>query len=104
MKPIVKTGGKPIVLNRNNRREMFRTKELLRIGVGRGTKWGNPYRIKDYSNPEERLQVIELYRINVLPKFSQAELETLRGRNLICYCAPLPCHADLLLEAANSGE
>ena len=95
---------KPIVLNRNDRREMFRTKELIRINIGRGTKWGNPYRIKDYNNPEERLQVIELYRINELPKFSQAELKTLRGRNLVCYCAPLPCHGDLLLEAANRGE
>jgi hypothetical protein len=87
---------KPIVLNQRGR--SFSNA----VYIGRGTKWGNPYRIKDYNNPEERLQVIELYRINELPKFSQAELETLRGRNLVCYCAPLPCHGDVLLEAANT--
>jgi len=87
---------KPVVLNKRDRSSS--NGEY----IGRGSKWGNPYRIKDYSNPEERLQVIELYRINELPKFSQAELETLRGRNLVCYCAPLPCHGDVLLEAANT--
>ena len=86
---------KPVVLNKRD------SSTSNAVYIGRGSKWGNPYRIKDYSNPEERLQVIELYRINELPKFSQAELETLRGRNLICYCAPLPCHGDVLLEAAN---
>ena len=86
---------KPVVLNKRNR------DTSNGVYIGRGTKWGNPYRIKDYSNPEERLQVIELYRINILPKFSQQELETLKGRTLVCYCAPKPCHGDLLLQAAN---
>ena len=86
---------KPVVLNKRNR------DTSNGVYIGRGTKWGKPYRIKDYSNPEERLQVIELYRINILPKFSQQELETLKGKNLVCYCAPKPCHGDLLLQAAN---
>ena len=93
---------KPVVLNKMSKFRGISTS--TGVYIGRGSKWGNPYRIKDYRNPEERLQVIELYRINELPKFSQAELETLRGKNLICYCAPLPCHGDLLLEAANRGE
>jgi len=28
-------------------------------------------------------------------------LGELRGKDLICWCAPLPCHADILLELAN---
>jgi hypothetical protein len=31
-------------------------------------------------------------------------LPELRGRNLVCWCAPLPCHADVLLELANVTE
>ena len=70
------------------------------IYIGRGSKWGNPYKIKDYSDPNDRAQVIELYRKNVLPRFSTEELAVLKGQDLLCYCAPQPCHGDLLLEAA----
>ena len=28
-------------------------------------------------------------------------LHELRGRDLVCWCAPLPCHGDVLLELAN---
>jgi hypothetical protein len=30
-----------------------------------------------------------------------ARLSELRGKDLICWCAPDPCHADVLLELAN---
>ncbi|MEM2159611.1 MAG: DUF4326 domain-containing protein [Candidatus Nitrosotenuis sp.] len=30
---------------------------------------------------------------------AQAEL---RGRDLVCYCAPLECHGDILLAIANA--
>lgn len=26
----------------------------------------------------------------------------LKGKDLVCYCAPLACHGDILLEIANS--
>jgi hypothetical protein len=29
-------------------------------------------------------------------------LDELRGRDLVCFCAPLPCHGDLLLRLANA--
>lgn len=28
----------------------------------------------------------------------------LAGRHLVCWCAPLPCHADILLRVAAGGE
>ena len=28
----------------------------------------------------------------------------LRGRDLVCVCAPMPCHGDALLEVANGEE
>ena len=30
--------------------------------------------------------------------------DQLRGRDLVCYCAPLPCHGELLLRLANASH
>lgn len=65
------------------------------IYVGRGSPWGNPFRIGEHGSRE---QVIEKFRCEVLPKL---DLSPLKGKDLVCYCAPKACHADLLLEAAN---
>ena len=65
------------------------------VYVGRGSKWGNPYPIDFH---RDRKQAIELFRRNVLPYLN---VEPLRGKDLVCHCAPLPCHAELLLEKAN---
>ena len=70
------------------------------VYVGRPTKWGNPYVIgKDGS----REDVIRLYRtfIEGLVAAGRRDVSELRGRDLVCWCAPLPCHADVLLELAN---
>ncbi|WP_365701192.1 DUF4326 domain-containing protein [Sphingomonas sp.] len=31
-------------------------------------------------------------------------LDELRGHDLFCFCAPLPCHGDLLLRLANASR
>jgi hypothetical protein len=69
------------------------------VYVGRPTKWGDPFVI---GRDGTRKQVIELYRayLDTRPDLLAA-LPELRGKNLICWCAPLPCHADVLLEMAN---
>jgi hypothetical protein len=70
--------------------------------VGRPTKWGNPFVIgKDGS----REQVIEKHRawIETQPQLLAA-LDELRGKHLICHCAPLPCHGDILLKLANKPQ
>jgi Domain of unknown function (DUF4326) len=74
--------------------------DAIYVGRGRGSPWGNPFIIgKDGT----RAEVIARYQTWL---FQQPELieqlPTLRGRDLVCFCAPLPCHADILLEAANS--
>lgn len=69
------------------------------VYVGRPTKWGNPFVIgKDGS----REDVIQQYRDFVLTDdlFMDAK-EELAGKDLVCWCAPKPCHADILLEIAN---
>lgn len=65
------------------------------VYVGRGSPWGNPFRIGEHGT---RAEVIERFRCEVLPSL---DVSALRGKDLVCYCAPLPCHADLLLKEAN---
>lgn len=67
--------------------------------VDRTTKWGNPYRPGVHGSREE---VIQLYREYLLGKPQLLDaLQELHGKVLGCWCAPLPCHADVLLELAN---
>ncbi|MFC1941907.1 DUF4326 domain-containing protein, partial [Chloroflexota bacterium] len=75
-------------------------KEKYDAYIGRGSMFGNPYPItKDH----DRQTVIELYRqwfYNQLkdPMF-KAEVEKLRDcESLGCYCKPLPCHGDIIVE------
>lgn len=65
------------------------------VYVGRGSPWGNPYKI---SAGWDRAAVIKLFERDVLHTL---DLTPLRGKDLVCYCAPKPCHADILLREAN---
>ena len=71
------------------------------VYVGRPTKWGNPFEIgKDGT----RAEVVEKYRkwfIDDGYNGSMVDVRELRGQDLSCWCAPLKCHADILLELAN---
>jgi hypothetical protein len=70
------------------------------IYVGRPSKWGNPFKLHIESN---RLLVISAFRDYAKAKLESDPhwLDELRGRDLVCWCAPLPCHADVLLKLAN---
>lgn len=73
------------------------------VYIGRRSKWGNPFVIgKDGSRDE----VIEKYLawLGSRPDLILAAQHELRGRDLICFCAPERCHGDILLNIANSGE
>ena len=60
------------------------------------SEWANTYRPKRYG----RAEVIKRYRERKLPA-KLADVPKLRGKVLLCWCAPEPCHGDLLLELAN---
>ena len=91
------------------------------VYVGRGTKWGNPWRVGQIAKVETpSLNTLEwwlhreflitpelavaLYRAAFTPDADLIRTE-LAGKDLACWC-PLesPCHADVLLELANAGE
>ncbi len=70
------------------------------VYVGRPSKWGNPFFVGTAGTREE---VIDMYReyITEMMRAHPGDIEELRGKDLVCWCAPLPCHADVLLELAN---
>ena len=70
------------------------------IYVGRPSYWGNPFVIgKDGTRGE----VITKYSMTLHYKQREAIKRTLKGKDLICWCAPEACHADVLLEIANGN-
>ncbi|WP_207634355.1 DUF4326 domain-containing protein [Candidatus Frankia alpina] len=74
----------------------------LLVRIGRGTPWGNPYRLRPGASVDERAEVIAAYERDLLARPDLlARLPELRGRALGCWCAPLPCHGDVLARLAN---
>ncbi len=83
------------------------------IYVGRGSKWGNPFKVGE---PPFKFGGIKIVTIKGVLRahrswvrgrlfFTPHFLDELKGKNLACWC-PLdkPCHADILLELANREE
>lgn len=74
------------------------------VFIGRPGPFGNPFLIGRHGT---RAEVINLYRQYVHRFTPAAEslrykiYRELKGKDLACFCAPLPCHGDVLLEIAN---
>ena len=73
--------------------------------VGRPSPLGNPFPMRDES---ERMQVIAQYREWLNAKIAakdaavMKELEAMThvaDLTLVCWCAPLPCHAEVIRDA-----
>lgn len=90
--------------------------------VGRGTRWGNPFRIGHDADDQTHATALyrewlesDSYAVHAPSSSIEQRREMddhrdwiithateLAGRDLMCWCAPeLPCHADVLLELAN---
>ncbi len=76
------------------------------VFIGRGSIWGNPYSHLHGTKAKfvvaTREQAIEKYReyIESNPKLLM-RLWELKGKILGCYCKPLSCHGDVLVELIN---
>lgn len=80
----------PRVLNR--RRDLIPADAVY---IGRGSPYGNPFVV---GIDGDRFQCVDLFETYVLPTL---DLTALRGKDLVCYCAPKKCHGDVLLREAN---
>jgi hypothetical protein len=79
-----------------NKHDAFIPKDA--VYVGRPSKWGNPYVIGKDGTREE---VIAKYKNWLLRAGPVDQLHELRGKDLVCWCAPQGCHGDVLLDLAN---
>lgn len=91
------------------------------VNVARPGKWGNPFIVGKHGTRE---RCVELFRLlcggyvcvsfdaecgDAQHRFMQhakLHIADLRGKNLACWCRldGKPCHADILLEAANANQ
>ena len=73
---------------------------LNAVYIGRPSRYGNPYHIGPDGN---RVEVIQKYRdwIENMVSSGRRDLSELRGKDLVCWCKPLPCHGDVLVDMAN---
>lgn len=92
----------PVVLNK--RTDKIPPGAVL---VDRTTKWGNIFKIGQphprTGKPMTRKDVIAEYAdwLDGMVFNGLLDLGELTGKDLVGWCAPLPCHADILLERAN---
>jgi hypothetical protein len=76
------------------------------VYIGRPSKWGNPYSHK--SGTLARFQVATIAEaiakyeehIRANPELLAAAKRELRGKVLGCWCAPGPCHGEVLVRIA----
>jgi hypothetical protein len=73
------------------------------VKVCRPGRYGNPYKVAEHTTQAE---AVVLYR-RYLETLTDLDLcilrEDLKGKNLACWCKQgTPCHADALLELANT--
>lgn len=80
-----------------------REKYDVYIGRGRGSLFGNPFVI---GKDGDRAQVIEKYRDYFYRRLAadneyRSQVLRLKGKILGCFCKPLPCHGDVIVEFLN---
>ena len=80
---------KPKVFNKRRRHEI----PVGAIYIGRPTQWGNPFSKGSRAQNIEEFHEYAESRICHDPQW----LEPLRDKHLVCWCAPNPCHGDVIL-------
>jgi hypothetical protein len=74
------------------------------VYVARPSLWGNPFHIQDFGR-DDSLKMYRLWMMAPEQEYLRAAMRRqLRGRDLVCWCAPKPCHADFILRIANTDS
>ena len=66
------------------------------VYIGRPSKWGNPFVIGKDGDRASVILKYENYLLNSPELLKQ--LGELRGKDLVCFCAPNACHGDVLIK------
>lgn len=78
-------------------------KEPYDVYIGRGSKWGNPFKMRDNSEAE-RNRVCGMYEQWFWTTDLPNHLHELRGKRLGCFCKPKRCHGDFLARLVNEMD
>jgi hypothetical protein len=84
-------------------------KEKYDVYIGRPSKWGNPYshifgKGIPVKNREEAIQRYKDFITEGAGCHLLRDLHELKDKILGCWCPPLPCHGDVLIELIESGK
>jgi len=70
------------------------------VYIGRPGKWGNPFQMGRDGSRAEVVEKFSAY-IGTRPELQAVIKRELRGKDLVCWCAPAACHGDVLHRVAN---
>jgi len=70
------------------------------VYIGRPSKWGNPFVIGKDGTRSEVIRMYEAW-IRSQPNLVEDAKRELKGKDLVCFCGPKPCHGDVLMRIAN---
>lgn len=87
-----------------NKRRKGVPPDAVYVGRGLGSKWGNPYPVGIAAAEYTRKEALQLYQEYAERRLKRDPhwLDELKGKDLVCWCSPFACHADILLKLANS--
>lgn len=83
--------------------EWLATPKAERVYVGRPSRWGNPFRVTAAQPREVAIRRFR-ERLRERPDLVERARRELRGKVLGCFCAPEPCHGDVLAAVADGAE
>ncbi len=78
-------------------------RELYDVYIGRGSMWGNPFKMESEADRARVIQAYKKYLKEAIlsGEISALDLKTLKGKRLGCYCKPKACHGDILAAIVN---
>jgi len=70
------------------------------VYIGRPSKFGNPFVIGQHGSRDDVIEKYEAW-LRSQPALMAAAKRELKGKSLVCWCAPQRCHGDVLMRIAN---
>ena len=79
-------------------------REPYDVYIGRGSMWGNPFKMGSEADREQVIQAYKKYLTKAIlhGEIGVIELKTLKGKRLGCYSKPKGCHGDILAKIVNA--
>lgn len=67
------------------------------------SKFANPFPVTKNCSRQESIDKYRfwLYEQLKIGNITKQDILSLEGKNLVCYCSPLPCHSNVLINAFN---